>query len=80
MGGYEGHRGWINYLAVMETHRKQGIGKSIFLEVEKRLKLKGCPKINIQIRNSNLSVIKFYESIGFSDDNVIGMGKRLEKD
>jgi ribosomal protein S18 acetylase RimI-like enzyme len=26
MGGYEGHRGWINYLAVSPSHQRKGYG------------------------------------------------------
>src|SRR4030043_1257939 len=29
MAGYEGHRGWINYLAVTPHHRRQGIGRGV---------------------------------------------------
>ena len=80
MGGYEGHRGWINYLAVHPEHRRKGLGKKIMLEVEKRIKEKGCPKINLQVRASNYDVIAFYNAIGFVDDKVIGLGKRLIED
>ncbi|HQI21518.1 MAG TPA: GNAT family acetyltransferase, partial [Leptospiraceae bacterium] len=48
MGGYEGHRGWINYLAVDLSMRKKGFGRMILEEVERRLKEKGAPKINLQ--------------------------------
>lgn len=77
MGGYEGHRGWINYLAVSPGVRKKGIGRQMVAEVEARLRELGCPKINIQIRSSNKDVIEFYGRIGFVEDNVISMGKRL---
>ncbi len=80
MGGYEGHRGWINYLAVSPDHRRKGYGKKIMFEVEKQIKDKGCPKINLQVRANNTDIIAFYEAIGFIDDQVIGLGKRLEKD
>jgi ribosomal protein S18 acetylase RimI-like enzyme len=40
----------------------------------------GCPKINLQVRSSNSAVIAFYESIGFLDDSVVSLGKRLEYD
>lgn len=80
MGGYEGHRGWINYLAVDPNFRKKGLGKEIMIEIEKKLKAKGCPKINLQVRETNLEVIKFYEAIGFKNDHVISLGKRLEVD
>ncbi len=80
MGGYEGHRGWINYLAVDPDQRRKGYGRRIMAEVERRIRIKGCPKINLQVRESNHAVIKFYQSLGYVDDAVIGLGKRLEAD
>jgi ribosomal protein S18 acetylase RimI-like enzyme len=80
MGGYEGHRGWINYLAVDPGYRRNGYGRLIMEEVERRIRSKGCPKINLQVRAANKEVIKFYQSLGYADDHVIGLGKRLEED
>ena len=80
MAGYEGHRGWINYLAVSPHHRRQGIGRKIMEEAEKRLSSAGCPKINLQVRETNRAVIRFYERIGYTRDQVVSMGKRLEHD
>lgn len=77
MAGYEGHRGWINYLAVVPERRYKGIGRAMVEETEKQLRKLGCPKINLQIRSSNKDVIKFYKKMGFSRDDVISMGKRL---
>ncbi|MDM8524220.1 GNAT family N-acetyltransferase [Desulfococcaceae bacterium HSG8] len=80
MGGYEGHRGWINYLAVHPDHRKIGHGSSIMNKAEEMLRERGCPKINLQVRDSNTAVIKFYESSGFGNDYVVSLGKRLAED
>jgi ribosomal protein S18 acetylase RimI-like enzyme len=80
MGGYEGHRGWINYLAVSPEIRQKGIGQQMVEEVEAKLRKLGCPKINVQIRSLNKSVIAFYGKVGFSVDDVISMGKRLADD
>ena len=80
MAGYEGHRGWINYLAVSPQHRRQGIGRRIMEEAEKRLRSAGCPKINLQVRETNQDVIQFYARIGYTKDPVVSMGKRLEQD
>ncbi len=80
MGGYEGHRGWINYLAVSPHHRRNGYAKKIIHFLEELIKGKGCPKINLQVRNSNSDIISFYKSIGYGDDNVVGLGKRLDHD
>jgi ribosomal protein S18 acetylase RimI-like enzyme len=78
MAGYEGHRGWLNYLAVAPRFRRQGIGRKMVAEAEARLRQIGCPKINIQIRTGNTAVIEFYRKIGFKVDDVVSMGKRLE--
>ena len=77
---YEGHRGWINYLAVSMECREMGFGRLMMDEVEERLRAMGCPKINLQIRSSNIDVIRFYQSLGYSEDDVVSMGKRLEQD
>ena len=80
MGGYEGHRGWINYLAVSPEIRQKGVGRQMVEEVEAKLRNLGCPKINVQIRSSNKGVIEFYGKLDFSVDDVISMGKRLVDD
>ena len=80
MAGYEGHRGWLNYLAVDPDQRRRGWGRAMVAEAERLLRAEGCPKINLQIRTSNLTAIEFYRRIGFSADDVVSMGKRLESD
>lgn len=80
MAGYEGHRGWINYLAVHPDHQRRGFARELMQHAEALLRAAGCPKINLQVRSSNTAVIAFYESIGFSVDPVISMGRRLEHD
>jgi ribosomal protein S18 acetylase RimI-like enzyme len=80
MGGYEGHRGWINYLAVKPSKQRKGYGQAIMQAVERLLKQRGCPKINLQVRTKNSAVIAFYAAIGYGNDNVVGLGKRLEHD
>jgi len=78
MAGFEGHRGWLNYLAVSPDHRRRGIGRRMVEEAERRLRALGCPKINLQVRRSNTAVMAFYRQVGFSEDDVVSMGKRLE--
>ncbi len=80
MAGYEGHRGWINYLAVDPGQQRRGIGRRMMEEAEACLRAAGCPKINLQIRSSNTGVIEFYKRIGFQIDDVVSFGKRLEPD
>lgn len=80
MVGYEGHRGWINYLAVSPAHQRRGFGREIMTAAEARLRECGCPKINLQVRTSNQDVIDFYRSVGYQMDDVVSLGKRLEVD
>lgn len=80
MAGYEGHRGWINYLAVAVKHRRRGFGRRMMDAAEARLRALGCPKISLQIRSSNANLAAYYRSIGFAEDEVLSMGKRLVQD
>ena len=80
MAGYEGHRGWINYLAVTPGYRRRGIASAMMREAEARLEAAGCPKIMLQIRETNLEVMQFYQKLGYVKDPVVSMGKRLEED
>ena len=77
MAGYEGHRGWINYLAVDPNGQRCGVGRVMMTAAEEALREVGCPKINLQVRTSNASVIAFYEHLGYSVDEVTSLGKRL---
>ncbi|BAS26863.1 GNAT family acetyltransferase [Limnochorda pilosa] len=80
MVGYEGHRGWINYLAVAPEHQRQGFGRMMMEEAERLLERERCPKVNLQVRAENQAAIEFYQRLGYSVDRVISMGKRLEND
>jgi ribosomal protein S18 acetylase RimI-like enzyme len=80
MGGYDGHRGWIYYVAVDPDCQLLGYGRKIIEALEARLLERGCPKINLQVRAHNRKVIAFYESLGYKESDLISMGKRLEND
>ena len=80
MAGYDGHRGWINYLAVHPDHQHIGIGRRMMEEAEIQLQAAGCPKINLQVRRTNTKVIEFYKKIGYTLDDVVSFGKRLKAD
>ena len=80
MAGYDGHRGWINYLGVDPERQRRGVGRALMDEAERRLRELGCPKINLQVRADNEAAMAFYERIGFDQDAVISFGKRLVDD
>jgi ribosomal protein S18 acetylase RimI-like enzyme len=77
MVGYEGHRGWINYLAIAPEFQKHGYGRKLVQKgIDKLIEL-CCLKVNLQVRNANVAVIDFYKHLGFCDDNVTSLGLRL---
>lgn len=79
MVGYEGHRGWINYLAILPEYRRRGYGTRLVQKAVAELEKLGCLKINLQVRRSNISVISFYRKLGFEEDDVISLGMRLRQ-
>lgn len=80
MDGDEGHRGWVNYLAVDPSCRRRGYGALLMAEAERRLAQSGSPKINLQVRAGNEAAIDFYPQLGYVVDEVTSMGKRLADD
>lgn len=77
MAGYDGHRGWINYLGVGVAHRRRGHASALMLRVEQLLSEAGCPKINLQVRAANAEALAFYRRAGYAQDEVVSLGKRL---
>jgi ribosomal protein S18 acetylase RimI-like enzyme len=80
MAGYEGHRGWVNYLAVDAAHRRGGLGARLMRHVEDLLLARGCPKLSLLVRTSNADVLAFYRALGYAQDDAIPLGKRLIPD
>ena len=80
MAGYDGHRGYIYYLAVLPELQKKGIGSSILSIVEKKLYKLGCPKINLFVRNTNIKVKAFYKTNNYEKQDAQIYGKRLIRD
>lgn len=80
MVGYDGHRGWVNYLAVADPARGTGLGRALMHEAERLLVERGCPKLNVQVRTANVEVIAFYERLGYALDDAVSLGKRLIPD
>jgi ribosomal protein S18 acetylase RimI-like enzyme len=77
MAGYEGHRGWISRIAVLQAHRHKRIGRALLSEAEGRLAALGCIKINLQVLETNSAVVRFYEEAGYEIEPRVSMSKRL---
>ena len=79
MVGYEGHRGWINYLAVLPKFQRRGFGKKLVNKAIIELRKLGCLKVNLQVRKSNRAVVEFYKHLGFKEEDRVSLGVRLGK-
>jgi ribosomal protein S18 acetylase RimI-like enzyme len=77
MGGYDGHRGWVYAVATDPGFRRLGYGRALMRAVEQALAQLGCPKLNLQVRTTNSSVVAFYRSLGYVVEERISMGKEL---
>jgi len=66
--------------ALVSVQAAIGHAQQMMVNVESELRKIGCPKINLQIRSGNAKVMAFYQKLGFTDDRVLSMGKRLEED
>ena len=80
MFGYDGHRGWVNYLAVLPSQQRRGYARQLMEYGERELLSRGCPKLNLQIRSDNLQARTFDTSLGYAEDKVVSFGKRLRED
>ena len=80
MVGFDGHRGWVYYLAVAPGMQRQSLGRALMARAEQLLIERGCPKLMLMVRSSNAAVIDFYRELGYGEETVVVMGKRLIPD
>jgi ribosomal protein S18 acetylase RimI-like enzyme len=78
MIGFDGHRGWVYYLAVDPAHQRAGHGRALMHEAERLLAERGCAKLNLQVRTSNAEVIDFYRKLGYAVEERTNLGRRLD--
>jgi ribosomal protein S18 acetylase RimI-like enzyme len=78
MAGFDGHRGWVYYLAVDPSHRREGHGRAMMAAAEQWLKARGAPKLQLLVREGNEAALRFYERLGLEKQPTITLGKRLD--
>jgi ribosomal protein S18 acetylase RimI-like enzyme len=77
MAGYDGHRGWVYYVATHPKYRRQGVGRALMERVEDALRKIGCPKLNLQVRSNNYEAVTFYRRLGYDIEDRVSMAKKL---
>lgn len=78
MVGFDGHRGWVYYLATSPDARGHGIGRALMTGAEAWLKARACPKVQLMVRGDNHAARGFYDAIGYDLQDVVTIGRRLD--
>jgi ribosomal protein S18 acetylase RimI-like enzyme len=69
MTGFDGHRGWIYYLGVAPGHQGRGIARQLLDASCEWLRLRGCPKVELMLREGNPAA-GLYEHLGWERQDV----------
>lgn len=77
MVGFDGHRGWVYYLAVAPAARRIGQGRALMAAAETWLRARGAPKLQLMVRGSNAEALGFYEALGLERQDVVTLGRFL---
>ncbi len=80
MVGFDGHRGWVYYLAVAPERRRQGLGRRMMAEAESWLRARGAPKIQLMVRDDNEAALGFYKALGLERQKVATFGRFLDSE
>ncbi len=78
MVGHDGHRGWVYYLAVRDDVRRSGVGRELMAACEQWTAARGVPKLQLMVRTGNEPVLAFYERLGYTVNEVVVLGRRLD--
>ena len=75
---HDGRRGYIDHLAVRNSHRLQGIGKALVLRCLYNLMRAGIRRWNLYIFEGNQEAIEFWKKIGWSPKlNMVMMSQPI---
>lgn len=62
---------YIDLLVVDEKHRRQGIGKALFREIQKQARKLGAKNVELMVWSYNQTAVKAYESYGMTPQRSI---------
>jgi len=77
MVGFDGHRGWLYYLAVEPSRQSQGFGRLMLEAACDWLRERGCPKVELMVRDGNPAA-GLYEHLGWELQAVRTYARRLD--
>ncbi|MFD6134593.1 GNAT family acetyltransferase [Isoptericola sp. NPDC060257] len=75
LAGYDGHRGWLYYVAVDPQQQGSGLGRATVAAAEDWLRAAGARKVQLMVRATNAQVVGFYDRLGYADQETVVLGK-----
>ncbi|MFF2454210.1 GNAT family acetyltransferase [Isoptericola sp. NPDC058082] len=75
LAGYDGHRGWLYYVAVDPQEQGSGLGRATVAAAEDWLRAAGARKVQLMVRATNAQVVGFYDRLGYGDQETVVLGK-----
>lgn len=78
MVGLDGHRGWVYYLAVAPVRQRTGLGTALLRAAEAWVLERGVVKLQLMVRADNAAALGFYRALGYDDQAVTVLGRRLD--
>jgi ribosomal protein S18 acetylase RimI-like enzyme len=80
MVGFDGHRGWLYYVAVAPLARRSGVGTALTHRAEEWLTERGAHKVQLMGRRGNDVPRLFYSELGYEPSDVTVFQKWLRSD
>lgn len=66
--------------AVTPTAQGQGLGRRMMQAWEQWVRDSGVPKLQLMVRADNAVALDFYRRLGYVDDRVTVLGRRLHQE
>lgn len=74
---FDGRKGWINRLAVLPEHRRQGIAQMLITGAEDALRKRGAEVIGILIYEDNVASLNLFQRMGYLiGEDLVYLSKR----
>jgi ribosomal protein S18 acetylase RimI-like enzyme len=80
MGSWDGLRGWAYNVAVHPSHQRQGIGRALMAELDRRLWNKGARVLNLHYFNASTWARDFYHALGFQSATNATLAQKVLKE
>jgi ribosomal protein S18 acetylase RimI-like enzyme len=80
MVGYDGHRGWLYYVAVAASAQRRGVGTALTHLAEEWLAERGADKVQLMVRRGNDEPRLFYGQLGYEPSDATIFQKWLRSE